>query len=76
MANEPHGVVITVKEVYDEMKELILEVRQLTSEYRNSRLVDEDHEKRLRSLERWMYAIPASLIAAIGSVVVTLMNKG
>jgi hypothetical protein len=74
MANEPHGVVITVKEVYDEMKELILEVRQLTNEYRNSRLVDEDHEKRLRAIERWMYAIPASLVAAIGSIIVAL-NK-
>ncbi|WP_344859737.1 hypothetical protein [Planomonospora alba] len=67
---------ITLKEVYDEMRELISEVRQLTSEYKNSKQVDEDHERRIRSLERWMYAIPASVFLAIASIVVALVNKG
>ena len=28
-----------------------------------------DHEKRLRSIERWLYALPISVLLAIGSAV-------
>ena len=66
MADE-NGVVITIKDIYGEMKELIVEVRSLAQEYKNGRDVDEDHERRLRTLERWMYAIPASLLVAVVS---------
>lgn len=32
----------------------------------------DDHEVRIRSLEKWMYALPASLVLSIGSVGVTI----
>jgi hypothetical protein len=71
--NEP-GVTITIKELYLEMKQLISEVRMLTQEYKNAIRVDEDHERRLRTLERWMYAIPASMIIAVIGAVVAIMG--
>ncbi|GAA2665165.1 hypothetical protein [Nonomuraea recticatena] len=85
MADEQHnGVVITFKEVYDELKALVSEVRKLTQELKESRDTDkdheerirvletqkkdEDHERRLRILERWMYAIPVTAIISVVSV--------
>lgn len=74
--DDPSRVVITVKDIYVEMKELIVEVRQLTQEYKSSQKIDEDHEARLRAVERWMYGIPAAVIIAIISAVVTFFGKG
>lgn len=35
---------------------------------------DEDHETRLRALERWRYALPTSIVLAIGSLAATLFT--
>lgn len=34
----------------------------------------DDHEKRLRSVERWMYALPPTLILAVSSMLVALFG--
>tara|TARA_B100000029_G_C17431475_1_gene908046 strand:- start:747 stop:965 length:219 start_codon:yes stop_codon:yes gene_type:complete len=34
-----------------------------------------DLELRVRMVERWMYAVPASIVTAIVSVVVTIINN-
>lgn len=36
-------------------------------------LVDGDHEARLRSLERWRYALPVSALAAMGSAAAAIV---
>lgn len=33
-----------------------------------------DHETRLRALERWKYAIPASLLSAAGAILVAVLK--
>lgn len=33
-----------------------------------------DHEKRLRALERWRYALPTSLVLALGSIAVAVIS--
>jgi len=33
-----------------------------------------DHEERLRQLERWRYAVPSSVIIAIGSIIANLLT--
>ncbi|MEV0823858.1 hypothetical protein [Nonomuraea rubra] len=71
MGDDSNGVVITLKEVYDEMRALVSEVRMLTQELKESRKTDDDHEKRIRALEQWRYALPASLVLAVGSAVKT-----
>lgn len=34
-----------------------------------------DHEQRIRSLEKWRYAIPASLIIAVGTGVALVLRS-
>jgi len=35
----------------------------------------DDLEQRIRMVERWMYAVPASIVTAVVSVVVTIINN-
>lgn len=74
MADEP-GVVITIKDIYDEMRSLITEVRGLTQSLQAGKTVDDDHEKRIRVIERWMYGIPAAVLIAIAGAVIQI-TKG
>lgn len=69
-------VIITIKDIYSEMRELVIEVRQLTQELKESRRTDDDHEERIRSLEAWKYGLPAALLMAIASVVLNFTGKG
>lgn len=34
----------------------------------------DDHETRLRSVEKWMYAVPPTLLIAAGSVVASILK--
>lgn len=67
---QPPGVLITVKDIYDEVTATRTAVGLLALEVKESRRTDEDHEGRIRSLERWMYGIPVSLLVAIIGAVV------
>lgn len=67
-------VVITIKDIYAEMRELVVEVRRLTQHYDNGKSIDDDHEKRIRSLEAWKYGIPITSVVAIAGIVMTLMK--
>lgn len=68
------GFVVTIRDVYEEMRELTSEVRTLTSELKESRRTDDDHEKRLRVLERWMWGLPVSILTAIAAVVTAFVR--
>lgn len=35
----------------------------------------QDHEKRLRSVERWKYALASSTVAAVASLVIALVQN-
>ncbi|MFI9591040.1 hypothetical protein [Nonomuraea sp. NPDC052265] len=73
MADEPTGVVITFKDMYDEMRKLVVVVQTLTQELKESRDTDRDHERRLRVLERWMWGLPVSIVAAIAAAIKAFM---
>jgi hypothetical protein len=73
MHDEP-GYVITIKDIYEEMRDLTSEVRTLASELRESRRTDDDHERRIRVLERWMWGLPVSILTAIAAVVTALVR--
>lgn len=73
---DENGVVITLKEVYDEMRALVAEVRSLTHELKESRRTDDDHEKRIRHLEAWKYGLPAALLTGIAGIVLNFTMKG
>lgn len=34
-----------------------------------------DHEKRLRNVEKWMYALPPTIAVAIASVIAAIVNR-
>ena len=65
-------VVVTTRDIYDlalETKEAINSVLIVQTQ---STATVSDHEKRLRDLEKWRYALPTSLILAVGSTVATI----
>lgn len=68
--SDPNGVTITLKDVYVELSKLRDTVNALTPQ--SEQLAD--HESRLRGLEKWKYALPTSVILAITSVIVTIME--
>lgn len=80
------SVRVTLKDVFNkvddvgrdvsEMKGSVATIRQVTQE--NTKDI-QDHEHRIRTLEAWRYALPASavlgLLGVVGSVVAVVMGK-
>jgi hypothetical protein len=66
------GVTIGAREIYDELVGMRGDVRDLThaSEMVSRKL--EDHEERLRTLERWKYALPTAAVSGLLAAGVTL----
>jgi hypothetical protein len=66
--------VITLKDVYTQVTMLVGHMQAVDT--RNS-LADQlhaDHEQRLRVLERWRYALPASFVVGLGSIGLALAS--
>jgi hypothetical protein len=38
--------------------------------------VTDDHETRLRKVERWVYAVPPTLVLAAGSILAASVHRG
>ncbi|MBH1936494.1 hypothetical protein I5Q34_19805 [Streptomyces sp. AV19] len=75
--DEPLGVRIGAREIYDEVVALRTEMRTMGQENEGARAELADHEERLRALERWRYALPISVITAIiGAVVAIVESSG
>lgn len=83
MANgdEDNGVRVTLKLVYDAVTKVQSDVTELKQTAALNKLAADletkqvaDHEVRLRNVERWLYAIPATLLAAIVSSVVAFVK--
>lgn len=70
MADEPTNVSITLRDVYDELRKLHDQVASMTPQGKTI----SDHESRLRSLERWKYALPGSLLLAIASICIAILE--
>jgi anti-sigma-K factor RskA len=64
-AEDPLGVVISARDIYDELVGMRDDVRSLAQSSRTAEERQNDHESRIRSLERWRYGIPASVVAAV-----------
>lgn len=62
---ERNGIVVSLKDMYDQLLLLVTEVRTLTQELKESRDTDRDHERRIRTLERLMWALPITAITSI-----------
>lgn len=60
--NEPF-MRITLKDVYAEVRQMRAEIAQFVPQV-------PDHENRIRTVERWAYALPPTFILALASVIV------
>lgn len=69
------GVVISFREIYDQIVGLRDDVRSLTQSSESVKASIEDHEARLRSMERWKYSVPAAVVTSIGSATVALLKS-
>lgn len=50
------------------LRELVLEMRE------DLKKVQNDHEMRMRNLERWRYGIPASILIALATAVAIVLR--
>lgn len=64
---DPLGVHVSAREIYDEIVGMRGDVRSLTESREDTHDTLADHESRLRSIERWKYAMPVATLAAIAS---------
>lgn len=68
-ANDLGPVVITAREIYDQIRAVSSKVDTILAADRTG-----DHEARLRRLEQWRYALPASMVLAVGSTVTAVLT--
>ncbi|MEU3686976.1 hypothetical protein [Streptomyces narbonensis] len=73
--NDPLGVTIGAREIYDQVVGLRDDVRSLTQHNESTAETLDDHEERIRAIERWKYAIPAGLLTGIGGAVTAFMKS-
>lgn len=71
---DPLGVTISAREIYDQIVGLRDDVRSLVQSHDEVDKHLADHETRLRSIERWKYAVPTATIGAIVSAGVTIFT--
>lgn len=69
MADESQGVVISLRQIYEELKTVHQEVTEMRSEFRGEVEDVADHEVRIRTLEKKVWV--ASGASAIGSAAIT-----
>lgn len=72
--NEPFGVTISAREIYDQIVGLRSDVQTLTQSNENVTETLGDHEERIRGIERWKYGFPVAIVAALGSIAVTALK--
>lgn len=72
MSDEPtngSGTAVTIKEMLLDLNtkvdQFISEVQGLRAKQEQVRRIQEDHEQRLRKVEIWKYAIPATLFVSL-----------
>jgi hypothetical protein len=70
--NDPLGVTISAREIYDQIVGLRDDVRSLVQSNAEVSKQLDDHEDRIRSVERWKYTVPVAAIGAITSAGITI----
>lgn len=72
--HDPFGVTISAREIYDQIVGLRDDVRSLVQSNTELGKQVDDHEERLRSIERWKHAVPVATIGAVASAGVTIFT--
>ncbi|MEW2034908.1 hypothetical protein AB0901_30955 [Streptomyces roseifaciens] len=71
---DPLGVRIGAREIYDEVIGLRAEVRTMSQQGETARVELDDHEERIRDLERWRYALPVAVLSGVLAAAVTILQ--
>lgn len=71
--SEPDAV-ITLKDVFTMVTKLVGQQEAINQRNLNADQLHIDHEQRLRMLERWRYALPASFLVGLGSLTTALVT--
>lgn len=72
MADDPLGVTISAREIYDQIVGLRVDVQSLTQSNTAVQETLADHETRIRAGERWRYAVPTAALGAVISAGITI----
>jgi hypothetical protein len=71
---DPLGVTISAREIYDQIVGLRDDVRSLVQSNQEVSKTLDDHEDRIRSVERWKYSVPVAALGAVASAGVTIFT--
>ena len=72
MSEDANGSVrVTLKDVYEAVQNIATDVQELKSQVQSV----PDHEARIRTLEAWKNAIPPTMILAVVSIVVAIIES-
>lgn len=67
---------VGTREIYDQLVSLNSKLDVYITRHENleslTKQRTEDHETRLRSLEKWRYGLPATLVLAVASIAVSI----
>lgn len=63
-----NDAVITLKDVFTMVTKLVGQQEAINARNAAADQLHTDHETRIRGLERWRYALPASLVVNLGSL--------
>jgi hypothetical protein len=74
VADDFGNVTITGREIYDEIVGMRDDVRSLAQSRSDDAKTLDDHETRLRAVERWRYGIPITAIASGVAVATALVH--
>ena len=62
------GVFVTTKDIYDEVKGMRGDFKEAVTLLKDTIKDVNDHEKRIRVLEKWRYTLPVSLVLAVSGL--------
>ncbi|MFJ8384750.1 hypothetical protein ACIQ9Q_09595 [Streptomyces sp. NPDC094438] len=65
---------ITARDIYGELRTLSTEVQRIGQVMDSNASRLDDHETRIRGIEKWRYAISASVVTSTASAIVALVQ--
>lgn len=74
MSDEPNGVYISLRDIYDELVKVKESVQSLANNVDSSKDIQKDQEERIRGLERWRYGLTVSAALGIISLILTVIQ--
>jgi hypothetical protein len=73
-SNNGNVIVVTLKDVYIELMKIKESLSEIKGKADTTASAVPDHETRIRSLEKWRYALPPAILLALASIVVGLLE--